>query len=205
MGVTLHYRGRLDDVKRLPELRAEVADIAGTLHWPVTELDDDWAEPVTARLGAEPGHIEGNLGLKGLLVKPHPRSELLTLCFDQAGNLRSPMGMLLILDGTLKPEESWVFVKTQFAGPDAHVWLVGLLKYLRKRYISNLEVNDEGGYWDTGDRKELERRMAFIKSKLNSLSASLTAGRLGDLRNVSAEELASRIEQFFKDREGDRY
>jgi len=188
-------------VRRLPELRAEMADIAATLHWPVTELDDDWAAPVDARLGAKPGHIEGHLGLKGLLVQPHPQSEWLTLCFDREGQLRSPMNVVLILDGTFKPEESWVFVKTQFAGPETHIWLVGLLQHLRRRYLSNLEVHDEGGYWDTGDRAELARRMGLINAKLDRLAAGLTGGQLGDLRGASAEEIAARIERFFRDRE----
>ena len=48
--------------------------------------------------------------------------------------------------------EAWVSVKTQFDSPDTHIWIIGLLKYLKKRYIANLEVRDEGEYWETGNR-----------------------------------------------------
>ena len=71
----------------------------------------------------------------------------------------------------------------------------------RKPYISNLEVSDEGGYWDTGDRKELEDKMNFLNDKLNSLSASISSGNMGDLSNLSADEIADRIEKFFKENE----
>jgi hypothetical protein len=111
------------------------------------------------------------------------------------------MSILLILDGTIKPEDTWVSIKTQFSNPDTHIWVIGLLKYLKKKYISNLEVSDEGEYWETGDRKELERRMNFIKEKIDSLSASLSSENMGDMSNISADEIADRIEQMFKNDE----
>ena len=40
------------------------------------------------------------------------------------------MGVVLICEGSLKPEDAWIAVKTQFAGPEIHPWIVGLLKYL---------------------------------------------------------------------------
>jgi len=46
------------------------------------------------------------------------------------------------------------------------IWIVGLLKYLKKRYLSNLQV-----------------------------SAKLSSAHLGDVSGLSADEIASRIEQ----------
>jgi hypothetical protein len=84
--------------------------------------------------------------LKGVVLTPDDGSESLWFCFDREGQLRSLLGQVLILDGTLKPEESWAFTKTQFSSPERHVWIVGLLRYVQKHYVSNLEVRDEGGY-----------------------------------------------------------
>jgi len=198
MGVSIHYRGQLNDKALLPDLIDEIRDIANTLDWPTTILDDDWTTPPNASM-QNAGVIEGNLGLKGIGFAPHPKSESLSLFFDRDGSLRCPMSMLLILDGTIKPEDAWISVKTQFSNPDTHIWVIGLLKYLKKKYISSLEVSDEGGYWDTGDRKELERRMNFINEKIDSLSASLSSSSMGDLSNLSADEIAKRIEKFFLD------
>lgn len=199
MGMSIHYRGRLDDVRRLPTLCDELTDIASTMNWPSATLDDDWFRSPDAKLGGTgSGRIEGHLGLKGVQITPHSGSEPLILFFDKEGDLRSPMTMLLILDGVLKPEEAWISMKTQFSGPDTHVWVVGLLKYLKRRYISNLEVSDESKYWETGNRQELEEKMALINAKLELISTALSSERFGDMTGLSAEEIASKIEQLFQ-------
>ena len=198
MGISIHYRGRLDDVSPLPSLRDEVTDIAVTLGWPTAVLDDDWSQPPDAALwSGDDNTIDGHLGLKGVQITPHAGSEPLVLFFDREGDLRSPMTMLLILEGTLKRETAWVSLKTQFSCPNTHVWVIDLLKYLKKHYISDLEVSDESNYWDTGNREELEQNMAFLNGKLEQLSSGLSSKRMGDLANLSADEIASRIEQLF--------
>ena len=63
----------------------------------------------------------------------------------------------------------------------------------------DLEVSDEGLYWNTGDRQQLEDKMNFINAKLDSLSASISSGSMGDLSNLSADEIVDRIEKFFMD------
>jgi len=196
MGMTIHYRGRLDDTKLVSKLCNEVCDIAKTMGWESQTLDDDWTKLPDASLG-EGGTIHGHLGLKGVSISPHPESESLALFFDRDGRLRSPMTMLLILDGSLESEIAWIPIKTQFAGPDTHVWVIGFLKYLKKRYISNLEVSDESQYWDTGDRQELERGMDLINSKIDFISSELSSNRMGGLSDLSADEIALRIEKMF--------
>jgi len=99
------------------------------------------------------------------------------------------------------PDNAWVSMKTQFLTPDVHVWIVGLLKYLQKRYFSDLEVNDEGGFWETGDRAALEAKMRLLNEKMDELAMDLKAGSLGDLSGLSAEDIASRIEDFLKGRQ----
>ena len=193
MGVSIHYRGQLNDTALLPTLCDEVDDIADSMGWPATSLDDDWSTPPDATL-TNGGKVQGHLGLKGIQVTPHPDSEPLVLFFDRDGHLRSPMTVLMILDGTLKPETAWVTMKTQFSGPDTHVWVIGLLKYLKKRYISNLEVSDESDYWESGDRRKLEEDMTLLNGKLQHLSATISSGRMGDLTGLSADEIAERIE-----------
>ncbi|MFO7870565.1 MAG: hypothetical protein R6V03_03935 [Kiritimatiellia bacterium] len=197
MGVSIHYRGRLDDIALLPSLRDEVGDMANSMGWPSTILNDDWSKSPDATL-ANGGRVEGHLGLKGIQITPHADSEPLALFFDRQGYLRSPMTMLLILDGTLQRETAWVPMKTQFSGPDTHVWVIGLLKYLKTHYLSNLEVSDESGYWDTGDRRKLAESMALLNGKLQNLWTTISSGRMGDLSGLSADEIASRIERLFR-------
>jgi hypothetical protein len=42
MGVSIHYRGRLNDIHLVSLLCDEVGDIARSMGWPSTTLDDDW-------------------------------------------------------------------------------------------------------------------------------------------------------------------
>ena len=175
MGITIHYRGTLDDIDKLVELTEELKTIAEAMKWEYQEIDDDWNEPVEASLMHKNGaaHIDGNLGLKGILLVPGGGSESLHFCFDKDGNLYSVMGKMLVVDGTLSHEDSWVFVKTQFASPELHAWICGLLKHLKKKYISDLEVFDDGEYWETGDMDLLRKKMDFLNQKLGQLSETL--------------------------------
>jgi hypothetical protein len=197
MGVSIHYRGRLNDVGQLASLCEELTDIAAAMGWQSTRLDDDWEQPANARLRITPtgARIDGHLGLKGILVTPEGGAESLNFFFDRDGNLRCPVSMVSILDGTLDAEQAWVSIKTQFTSPEIHVWIVGLLKYLKKRYISDLQVSDEGEYWETGDIRILKEKMDLIGEKIEHIASKLLSARLGDVSGLSAERIASRIEQ----------
>ncbi len=201
MGVTLHYRGTLDDSRRLPVLCDELADVARAMGWSTARIDDDYNAPLDAHLNHDSGgaHIEGNVGLKGIVLTPDDGSESLWFCFDRDGQLRSLLGQVLILDGTLKPEESWAFTKTQFSSPERHVWIVGLLRYVQKHYVSNLNVRDDGGYWDTGDLTELRRRMDLIHEKIGEMTAALSSPRFAALAGQSPEEIVAAIEKLARD------
>ena len=209
MGVSIHYRGLLNDATQFPVLSDELTDIANTMGWQSTRVEDDWGEPANARLvGSRNGaRIDGHLGLKGVQITPRPEGESLSFFFDREGALRSPMSMVLILEGTLKPEHAWVSVKTQFLSPEIHVWIIGLLKYLKKRYISDLEVSDEGMYWETGDIDGLREKMDLIDAKIECISNELSVGRFADVTSLSADQIALRIERLLlgnKDRNAEQ-
>lgn len=102
--------------------------------------------------------------------------------------------MILICEGALKPEDVWIFVKTQFAGPETHVWIVGLLKYIQKHYLPELQVRDEGEYWETGNYETLKEKMNLINDKIEVISGELSRVTGSHLEKLSADELASMIE-----------
>jgi len=195
MGVTIHYRGTLDDLSRIDDLCRELADIGKSMQWKTDTRDDSWLGPPTARLMNEHGavKIKGNLAVKGVTMSPGNGAESLSFKFDAKGRLRSLMDLLSESEGQPIMERPWVSVKTQFASPDLHVWIIGLLKYLQKHYISDLEVSDEGEYWETGDRDALVAKMQFINEKINWVSNALTSSEFGDMKGLSAEEVAARI------------
>ena len=78
--------------------------------------------------------------------------------------------MTLISQGVLKSEDVWIAVKTQFAGPETHVWIVGLLKYIQEHYLPELQVRDEGEFWETGNHETLKEKMNLINNKIDVIS-----------------------------------
>ena len=90
MGVTIHYRGILDDPARIRDLRRELADIAKSMDWEYSLLDDDWTVPPNAVLVHEQGaaRIKGHLGLKGISLLPGGGGEALTFFVDADCRLR---------------------------------------------------------------------------------------------------------------------
>ena len=198
MGVTIHYRGTMDDPRQIEDLQRELADIAACMDWKTHLLDDDWDVPPSATLehGERGATIKGHLGLKGISLIPPENGEALSFYVDANGHLRSIIDMIWQSEGL--SDIGWCFTKTQFVGPDTHIWIVGLLKYLQKRYFSNLEVSDEGEFWETGDRATLEAKMRLINEKMNELQIDLATGSFGDLTGLTAEQIADRIETYLK-------
>lgn len=202
MGVSIHYRGRINDISLVPELCEEITDIARIMKMPYQRLNDDWSEPPNASFSTEEvGTVIGTPGLKGISVSPHPDSESLALFFDREGYLRCPLGMLSIIDGSIDPDEAWVSRKTQFAGANTHIWMISILSYLKKKYIHNLEVSDEGEYWDTKDVTVLSEKIEFINKKMNWLSEKLTSAPVAGISDMTPEEIADYIEKLLNEDE----
>jgi len=168
--------------------------IASSFGWQFQVLDDDWSIPPSAVLkhdGKNP-KITGSLGLKGIQLKPPAGPESVDFFFDSKGYLLSPMNVILLQEGVLGPDDAWVSVKTQFLPTEIHVMIVGLLKYIKEHHIPNLEVQDGGEYWETGDCRVLEEKKRLIQERIEYLSGALSSENLGGL---SADEIASRIER----------
>jgi hypothetical protein len=124
--------------------------------------------------------------------------------FDAGGNLCDPMSMTLICEGALKPEDVWIAVKTQFAGPETHIWIVGLLKYIQEHYLPGLEVRDEGEFWETGNYETLKEKMNLLNEKIDVISGELSRVTGSNLAELSADELASMIEALILNKFNDK-
>ena len=92
-------------------------------------------------------------------------------------------------------EPPWCFVKTQFGTIDGHVMLVELLAALKREFLPDLEVMDEGEYWETRSLDTLRRQFDFVQSAIDGLKQGL---KKYSLSREAAEDpyiLASRIER----------
>ena len=140
MGITIYYRGRIESFEQIDQCIEELTDIAKALTWDYFLCD-----------GTEPESVAG-LPVKGIGLHIHPKSEHFCLCFDPDGFLRHPIAAQFgLLKNPVNGEDFFVFVKTHFAPVHNHIAVVWLLRYLKRRYIPNLEVSDEAGYWESDD------------------------------------------------------
>ena len=204
MGVSIHYRGSVADIQNIKAVCNEFAAIADKRNWRYTRLDEDWSQAADAtfEVTEQGSQITGHLPLKGIGLTLNPKCETLQFFFDSSGNLRDPISMLNISEGTLKPEDAWISVKTQYTGPETHIWIIGLLKYLKKFHLPDLDVQDEGEYWEIGNFKILKEKMDFVGEKIAAVSAELSRVTKGHIESFSACELASMLEALLHDKSG---
>lgn len=129
----------------------------------------------------------------------HPNCEPLSVMFDKNGNLQSIYGMIVNQQENNKPDSYYLSVKTQFAPPETHIAIVKLLKYLKKKYIQDLEVLDEGSYWETGDKELLTQKISFINKKIDQIEEIILSTK-NDLYSLSPDERISFLEKILRDR-----
>ena len=202
MGVSIHYRGRVAEIQNIKAICDELAAIADRMNWPCTRLDEDWSQAADATIEVteQGSQITGHLPLKGVGLTPHPKCETLQFFFDANGHLRDPLSMVNISEETLETEDAWISVKTQYAGPETHIGIIGLLKYLKKVHLPDLQVQDEGQYWETGNFETLKEKMDFVSEKIAAVSATLSRVTKGHVEKFSADELASMLEALLQNR-----
>lgn len=204
MGVTIYYNGKLSDAGLVYELTREITDIASIMNWPCNTWDDDWSiKPSATIVNKEKKcEIKGHLGLKGVSFTPHPDCEAVNLTFDKHGILQDPRTLPLLLNGTIKDKDTTVSVKTQFAGADTHIAIIKLLQYIKKKYIPDLYVVDEGEYWQSENRQVLENRINSINQAMDVLEDALSKAPITNSSSMTSEDVCSLIEQILKDKFG---
>jgi hypothetical protein len=77
MGVSVHYRGQLADIRKIKGLCQELALVAGKMGWVCTRVDEDWSQAADATIEvAEHGsQIIGHLHLKGIAFTINSKCE----------------------------------------------------------------------------------------------------------------------------------
>jgi hypothetical protein len=200
MGISIYYRGRINKMETIATLADELEDFAQSLGWRTQHWKEDFSTPNTARISHERGEIRvvGHAPLQGISLFPHKECEPLWLTFDPNGYLVDVVAMATAAKGEKKPDKSWRSTKTQFAPIEVHIGIVKLLQYVKRRYIANLDVLDDGGYWESGNVIELKRRFNSINHALDILQTALSANHFELSRAKSLEDLVQMMERIFK-------
>ena len=183
MGVTIHYRGRLANPARLPDLIQAVQEAVRRLDWPYLLVDErilGSAEILVYRpeaaeeeqWGFETAPVDDRW--RGVIVQP-PGCESLWLTCNRSGQLIAYRTSAL---SYTTPGHYFAVdrlsTKTQGGGPEVHIAVCDLLR-LAISHGAELEVSDEGGYWETGDRAELDRLLALLDAAIDGMATALDA------------------------------
>jgi hypothetical protein len=177
MGLSFHYSGRISQYEKIDEMICEVEDISKSLGWKYNIIDDD--------------------KLKGIVLSPEG-SEPLSLTFVPDGRLCSIINVMVN-----KPDDPFyytAFTKTQFAGPDTHIALMKLLRYLSDKYFSEIDVNDEGLYWGIWDKKILLEQFATYNYALDTVTTAISEMKAEP--GETPQSFANRIEEKLKKKLG---
>ena len=95
------------------------------------------------------------------------------------------------------------WTKTQFAGADVHIAVCALLRYIKQRYAPDLQIDDDSGYFETGDWEKLEGQLAQVERVISitkeAFEGAARSGKsptsLSGFVDLLNEELASANEK----------
>ena len=147
--------------------------------------------------------IKGSLGLKGIIINVGYGVEPLALLFDRSGILTDIMSQVTWVQNSEK-DNRLTFCKTQFGPIEAHISLIETLDILKKKYVTNLEVTDEGEYWMSRDRELLAEKRAVLQHYMNHARETISNARIPPDAGLSAEDTASSIEKALLDAEDNK-
>ena len=159
MGITIAYRGRLADLSRVEDFEDRLVDCALEIGGQA-QIWRSWADDNPERM------------VRGVILGLAPGQESTSLLLSPEGWLIGLTDIKDAEDGRLK-EPPWCFIKTQFGPVEGHVALVEMLAALKREFLPDLEVSDDGGYWETRDLAELVRKHSMTQAAIDGLAEGL--------------------------------
>ena len=145
MGVTIHYEGQLTGEAAYQGLVGLVSSMAEAEGWSTESIASG---KVTLQRVRDDGDWDYTGPVKGIVVYLHEDCDPVRLEFD----------------GDLYLQE---FTKTQFAGVRVHVDVLKLLKAIQP-FFHNLNIEDEGEWWETEDTQILTEHFAAAQKAIES-------------------------------------
>ncbi len=184
MGITIHYRGKIDDLTRVEELENRVLDLAFALGGRAT-VWRSFADKDPSRV------------VRGLMLEMAPGQETFSLLISPEGYL-TPLFQIEDAEKGVLDKPPYCSIKTQFGSIHGHVAVVHLLHELRQQYCSDLKVSDEGEFYETRDVRQLSRKMQFLGTAIKSMAEGLRNYGLSDEAAEDPNIIALRVERIAK-------
>ncbi len=181
MGITIHYRGTIDDLSQVETMEDRLLDLIFSLGGRAT-IWRSFAERDAMRV------------VRGLLVQLEPGQDSFSLMISPEGHL-TPLFQIKEAEEAPFEEPPYCFVKTQFGSLQGHIAIIHVLDALRQRFFSNLEVSDEGGYYENRDVNHLAHQMQMLRKAIRSMAEELRQTGLSSEASEDPSILATRIER----------
>jgi hypothetical protein len=157
MGLSIFYSGMLRSVDLLPHLVDEITDICDGLHWPCALYAPTPEYPI-----------------EGIVFNP-PGAQDIFMTFLNDGRLADP-DSLYTMNGFRIPsanEEITLNPIVQYAGPDAQMQLISMMRHMSKKYFFKFRFVDESEYWKTGDEQKCRDWFAMFNVWMDTMSEDL--------------------------------
>jgi hypothetical protein len=198
MGITIFARGRIDRIDDIPRLIDDLKEVAEEHKWKYHIIDDDFDAKPNATLaprdsGVPGAAIKGTLGLKGIVLNVESGVEPLSFLFDRTGVLTDMLQQLSWIE-TNGSNERFSACKTQFGSIDSHIQIVEILDLVKKKYITDLVINDEAAYWETRDRRILAEKRILLGHYLRHTEKVIGNIERSDSDTQDPDAIARRIE-----------
>ena len=179
MGLSIFYSGVLRNVHQLPILIEEVCDICDGLHWRCEIFEPSKDFP-----------------LSGVLFCP-PGAEEIWLTFLANGRLASPASLYDITGKRiLLSKNILVDSIVQYEGPDAHMQLVQMLRYLSNKYFCQFRLTDESEYWESNNPEKCRDWFSMFDIWMKNMSYDL--GKLDGRGHEDGSTYQQRVEDLFR-------
>lgn len=182
MGLSIHYSARIRHISLIEQLIEETTDVCKSMEWKYNVIRETGDETVN-----------------GIIFSPE-NCEPVFLTFLPNRRMCSPTNLKYkdaYVSNGLDPELIYTTsTKTQYAGPATHVALLKFLKYLKEKYFESFELNDEGYYWETNDKKILRQRFDHYNYLVNAVGEALS--NIEQESGETIDSLVNRIEQVLK-------
>ena len=199
MGITIFAQGKINRIEDVPRLIDDLREIAEARKWKYHIIDDDFDIQPNAVLtprdsGARGAEIKGSLGLKGIVLNVESGAEPLSILFDRSGVLTDMFQQISWIE-TNGSNERFSACKTQFGSIDSHIQIIEILDLIKKKYMTDLTVNDEGAYWETRDRRILAEKRIALGHYLRHTEKVISSIELSGDEVQDPDALARRIEE----------
>jgi hypothetical protein len=139
----LYYRGSLTDKKAIYLFINEVEDIASSLDWRVSILDESWTTKPDAQLEvASSGKhlVFGNTALKGIALYPTFIDLPIHFFFNASCVLTTRERVARSASENYPVDHSWLSLEFTVGGKQMESAVLNLMTYLKSKYLHDLEI-----------------------------------------------------------------